>query len=563
MKKRFKVLAVLLVLVVTAISSLSVGCSEKGEKVDDTKTTIYVSNYDGGVGHEWLDKIEKRFEAEYANEEFEKGKKGVQIIVHNNKTVVIGDIAASEDNVFFVPGNQFQQYTNSLLDITDIVDDELKGDTDPDRNTIQEKLSQNVNDSLSVIGDKYYSLPHYQSFQGVSYNKTIFDTKNFYFAKDHAGFIEDKYEDKSCGPDGIFGTSDDGLPSSLEEFSDLLYYMDENGVAPFMWFSDGYASYFIYALWANLSGYNATYANVSFDSMGEEVELITGFESNGTPKIEKKVITPDKGYLITQQASKYYALNAASEIFSNTKYYDSRSGNSASYSHTDTQKNFLFSNYSNDSTVRATGMIIEGSYWENEAHISGALGDLKSSIETEQFESLEYSVMPLPVQVSGSVTPIGTLGENGISKADGYKQVCFGVSAGAMINAKVANNAGVERACKEFLKYCYTDQSLQEFTATTGVTKNVTYNLTDAQYEGLSFFKKSVWDMKKYNQVVELESNSPYYYKNLSTFTPQAIFDSTLNSNLVLPYSSLKNNKAQDYFLGLKKDATWWASLKK
>lgn len=39
---------------------------------------------------------------------------------------------------------------------------------------------------------------------------------------------------KSCGPDGAYGTPDDGLPSSLEEFAQLCDYIKSKGGSPFI-----------------------------------------------------------------------------------------------------------------------------------------------------------------------------------------------------------------------------------------------------------------------------------------------------------------------------------------
>ena len=55
-------------------------------KIDDDagdKSVLYVTNYNGGFGKEWIAEVEKRFEAKYENESFETGKTGVDIRVLN------------------------------------------------------------------------------------------------------------------------------------------------------------------------------------------------------------------------------------------------------------------------------------------------------------------------------------------------------------------------------------------------------------------------------------------------------------------------------------------------
>ena len=52
-----------------------------GEPVEHSKTQLYVSNFNGGYGDEWLQKLAARFEEEYKDTSFEKDKMGVQVLV--------------------------------------------------------------------------------------------------------------------------------------------------------------------------------------------------------------------------------------------------------------------------------------------------------------------------------------------------------------------------------------------------------------------------------------------------------------------------------------------------
>ena len=61
------------------VSSMSANACVK-RKIDDDagdKSVLYVTNYNGGFGKEWIAEVEKRFEAKYENEHFETGKTGV------------------------------------------------------------------------------------------------------------------------------------------------------------------------------------------------------------------------------------------------------------------------------------------------------------------------------------------------------------------------------------------------------------------------------------------------------------------------------------------------------
>ena len=53
------------------------------EEVDYSRTQLYVSNFNGGYGDEWLYKLKTRFEEFYKETIFEEGKKGVQVLIDN------------------------------------------------------------------------------------------------------------------------------------------------------------------------------------------------------------------------------------------------------------------------------------------------------------------------------------------------------------------------------------------------------------------------------------------------------------------------------------------------
>ena len=62
------------------------GCRRGGVTINETMTQLYIANYDGGVGTDWLNEAAERFSDAYANESFELDKKGVQVVVEPQKT---------------------------------------------------------------------------------------------------------------------------------------------------------------------------------------------------------------------------------------------------------------------------------------------------------------------------------------------------------------------------------------------------------------------------------------------------------------------------------------------
>ena len=53
------------------------GGKNSAEKIDATKTQLYVGTYDGAYGDEWLYAVKTRFEEKYKDVSFESGKTGV------------------------------------------------------------------------------------------------------------------------------------------------------------------------------------------------------------------------------------------------------------------------------------------------------------------------------------------------------------------------------------------------------------------------------------------------------------------------------------------------------
>lgn len=76
------------------------------EGIDKTKTQLYIGNYDGGLGHEWIEKTAALFEEKFKDVSFEDGKKGVEIVIDNGKdnmsgNTLLADMPSSRDSVFF------------------------------------------------------------------------------------------------------------------------------------------------------------------------------------------------------------------------------------------------------------------------------------------------------------------------------------------------------------------------------------------------------------------------------------------------------------------------------
>lgn len=533
------------------ISGTACGIGER-EEVNEDAAVLNVINYDGGVGHAWLDAVIERFEVKHADAKYVEGKKGVDINVLNTKTVTFEGLNTSEYSVYFAQGVRFNelQAMGRLLNISDIVTEKAENGK-----SIESKMSEKLSDALKGYDGEYYVLPHYQSFDGVTYNKTVFDENNFYFAAEKTDYVSAKEGDpaygfvknadckKTCGPDGEFDTEDDGLPSSVEEFKRLCEYMKAKSVTPFIYYGgnngEAYRNKLINALWVSLEGYEGATAQFSFDSGESKSRIVTGF-NGGKPVSELKTIKSENMADVYQQESKFYALDFFEYVFKNENNYHSASVNSV-YSHTDIQKLFL---------KDGVGMLLEGTYWENEARSSGTFEIYKD------LKNVETRCMPLPIQGTGSV-----------AEGLGRKPVMIDtLNAYAFINANTQSKFGdgIVKLAKDFLKFCYTDESLAEFTEKSSVSKNLRYSLSDEQASALTNYGKSMWNLKNGGLVVTPISDNVIFIKNPTVFdmTDTKIWKIAETDYPAVAFTDSAID-AKTYFLKMKKDEAWLNSLKK
>ena len=254
---------VALVLVLITAVTLATGCRKgnvDGIEIDPNRTQLYVYNYDGGVGSAWLDKVIARFESKYAGESFENGKTGVQVIPKKTKSGFESLLQTSNNAVFFAQQVYYNELAaqNKILPITDVVRDDSEGPS------IESRLTESQRTAFTALDGNYYVLPHYVLYSGLTYDKDVFEEYKLYFNKAGNGFTNfqlaynEDYEKSnlSAGPDGVGGTYDDGLPSSLEEFYRLCEQMVKVGVIPLIYCGQypAYSTHLLNALWVAYTG---------------------------------------------------------------------------------------------------------------------------------------------------------------------------------------------------------------------------------------------------------------------------------------------------------------------
>ncbi len=545
MRKTGKRLLAIALGLTVALGTLFAGCG--GNSADDSSMYhLSVVNYNGGVGSEWIEKAIKRYEDAHKNDVFPNDKVGIKVELtktkeHYSSTINLKpyDIVIDQDVNYVDLAS-----TGALLDITDVVADTTNGASIESRMTDSQK-------SALKYKDKYYVIPHYEYFAGIAYDINVFEDKKLYLAKNtnngNQGFINSLTDEKSVGPDGVAGTYDDGLPATYDQFYKVMDRMVSSGVTPFVWSGQYkyYANGILFGLLASYCGYDELITCISFNSGDKDVRVVDSFSGN-TPVVSNKKVTLDTGYVTSQLAGKYYALEFLSKIMSNSGYYQSKATTTA-LSNTAAQKLFVDGLPRGEEPI---GFLIDSNYWYNEAKTAGHFKNLSKNGYTE--ETRKFGWMPLPGVVSDSA-------ENKVTKSTIMNQAdCF-----MMINSTIKDDETKVKVAKDFITFLNTEESLQEFTLTTGGTKALKYSLTAEQKNSLNGFAKSVWNMKENSDVVYMMDGNAVFTNNQSSF--QAInggsfWNTEVNgskTNLVID-KIYNGASAKDCFLGMKVDSTAW-----
>lgn len=542
-----------LVMTLAILMSLLAGCGGGETQVDATKTHLSVLSYDGGIGSQWLKNAAKRFEEKYANVSFEEGKMGVVIDITNDKLDGKNGVTTTPYAVWFSESVNYNDLiaTGQIVDISDIVTGSLSEISDgAETGSIEDKLSAEYAEALTAIDGKYYCLPHYEVYTGLVYDIDLFDEYGYYFSV-NGGFTFDA-EEKTVGPDGVKGTKDDGLPSSYEELYTLMDQMVADGVVPFTWVGahENYVNDLFAGLQAAYAGKDEFLLNVNFDSSisNTQATIIDSFDGD-TPVESKVTITNENGYLMSLQAGKYYAFELMEKIMSNDSYHTKMD---KSTSHLDTQEKYILSSLK--AGEKPIAMMIEGTYWYNEAAEA-----LKRSVNTykERAEGRRFGWMPLPVQYEGSVT------EGNGKKNTVLESLC----SFAFINAKYKDDEVILDVAKKFLQFCYTDESLVEFSVTTGLPKCVNYTIPEDKLALIdNYFQKDVLETKMNSDVVYPYSANPIFVNNMGDFIFNQggkLWEGTVDGKTTTNfYAALKAGvSAKDYFYAASTDEEKWNSM--
>ena len=570
-----------------------VGCGPKKddtEKIDSTKTQIYVGNEANGYGTEWLDKTIDEFEAWAADKSYEPNKMGVQVITSSKGFVgstLLNTLSGSQANVVFSEECYYYDFVSKkiLADLTDAITTPLTEFGEDE--SIEQKMVANtgnqLKDALTGPDGKYYALPWWSGLQGITYDIDLFNEENLFIEKggspseylrtentetgvdapisgSFAGYKWTNDEGElAAGPDGKYGTYDDGLPATYEEFYALCERMLNDctkRIDPITWTGQyQYGDALVREMYYDYEGIANARFDIDFKGTAYDIVDTYTVKDDGTIDFDNVTymggengvnIDITNGYLATRQVGKLYAMSFAKTLIDNG--YLAQACFTGDFSHTAMQEYYLkgkYSRYGYDTSA----MIVDGTWWIGEArHVFDnmeASGDEKSG-----FYDRELAFMPFP---KANVSRIGTSGAIRSRKS----AMCF-------VNGNIKDE-NILKCAMDFFRFCHTDKALKIFNGTTGGIRPFDFEYSPEELENVSAFSASIYNLNKDYDVVYPYAYNDLFYNHQSTFSvAQYGYKASITGigNVDKVFRTFKNNNITvgDYFEGIKNtysEAAW------
>ena len=392
MMKKFRTIVAATLAAVSVLSVSACGKKDSGEKEDPTKTYLDVGVFNAGLGTAYFDELKKDFEAYYADTEFETGKKGVVVrplkkSTEFNPTNLLGSMKDYEPVMYILDHGDYETFTQNGLfsDVTDVMTEKYLDEDGNIAKDTQKEATQSIEDTMldgySDVFKKnehYYAVPYMLSVPGIIYDADLFNENSFYFKKDgsigaNAAAIE--AGNASDGPDGIAGTSDDGLPATWNDFLTLLERMRIN-YTPFTWAESPtpyQISDLVNVIWANYEGYDNYMLNYS----------LNGNDSNLGDINENNFIT------LLDQEGRRAAIKAFYDITKNAGNYSAKAKPGGGNNNTGAQREYIQSKRFG----KRIAMFVENSYWEQEAR---DVFNSETPQSTNGYGKRNFRYMPIP-----------------------------------------------------------------------------------------------------------------------------------------------------------------------
>ena len=583
MKKLATIIIALLVAVIAMFGGL-IGCNrEEAEKVDHKRTQLYVGVYNAGFGTEYVKDLKKRFEAEYANESFESGKKGVQVMIRDVEQggVFLGQIGSRDiPEVFFTSNADYYQFYDRgyILNIDDVVTKDATAYGD--NGTIESRMTEEAKKFFKTE-DGYFAVPYVTSYEGIVMNVKVWEEEALYFAYGGAPSeyqrtnpncdpaLEGTWSDellnftgtglKSAGPDGKYGTNDDGQPATYEEFMLFCKNCYGSGVQAFHWSGrwPQTISKVGIPMVADFEGIDQMKLNYTYD--GTAKNLIEVDKSGNITRLPEQKIDNSNGYLLVKQEGKYQVLKFWEELLHSENYFDvTKSLGTKNHETAEAIAEFVSGGIITGK--KPIAMLLEGTWFWNECQSS--IDVIKQATDGKlNKNNMKFQMMAFPKATMEKVGEPMTMLIDGTS-------ICA-------INSNTPS--WKLDLAKKFIRFAFTNESNLKFTEITSCLRDFDYS-APTDYLGNNYFAKNLYQMHTSAERLLTASDNPMYIYNAVNFYNSEIFWSSEVSgtfynvpctaitkegeNAITYFNGMKNYRDKDYWDGLYSDYYYYNAPK-
>lgn len=631
MKNIKKILAVTLASV--SVFSAFAACAPSGGEIaiDETKTQLYVNNYNAGIGKKWIESIGAEFEKDFAGYSFEEGKTGVQIIYEHNRvytgTVLESNISGSENNIFFTEGVDYPSLMtkNLVYDVTDIINEPAVTGVDGSGNVIREtetiksKIDEAYQSYLNVgTGEQevYGAVPYSLTVKGMVFDKDLWNEKSFYLAKgatpaefvaqalNNGGDVEaakaayqaeiDKLNTDpnsssfwtlvnengeaenlnnlklglSAGPDAKYGTYDDGMPATVDEFYLLMDSIAAKGITPYIFTGKfpGYGDMMGTNVWINYEGKENMDTFFSLTGTSDELVVLDAngkiqYNDDGSIKTESMTFDGgrENGYEVQRQLGKYYALQFSEKLATSSNWLASECDNTA-ISHIAAQTKFLASCVGNNKRIAMLG---EGAWWMQESDDTFTM----MASDNEKYSKMNRNLGYLSA-------PNATVGRMQERFENNEKNLMLCQNHAFMfINNNLDESSPQLAVAKMFLSYVNNDEMMNLFTEITSMYRAMKYEISEDTYGRLTKYAQNFITQVAESEIIYPYSNNELVKKNYGYLEPSTLawnwrtktFGSAIEAQYPLtslrkPALRAEGLNAETYFAGLynyNKNTVW------
>lgn len=499
MKNTKKTISMVLATMLIGGCFVGAGCGRGGgENIDDNRSQLYIGFFEAGFGKTWFDEAVKEFEIAYADYPFEDGKTGVQIVEDPRKEPfkpnnLLPNIHNYQNYMYIVSVGDYDKFYDAgvLTDMTSVITEKVydeNGEVAALKGTTATKSMKDFLNSdyakLVERDGKFYGLPESYYVPGLFYDADYFNEKALYLTETgefgakqkDIDYTKEHPDDPHCGagPDGKYGTLDDGMPATYDEFKELLHEIVEKKGIPMTWAGDTtyQARYAYEQFWANYEGAEEFRLNYTWD--GESVYATDG----GSHVVTKDTIAE----ISSKQKGREYGIQLFYDVVkgegtgaSKKLYYPS---NLENRTYLQAQEDFLRSKRDVNGRI---AMFMEGGYWETEARNTfDAMGG------SNGYGLRDFRLLPVP-NVDGQTNT----NSKEVVVTKGGNSLIFFTDKCTTGNLDVQN-----KIATKFLQFISARSQVVDFTKNTGACfKPFTYG-----FDGNSLTEAEISTFTKYAQ---------------------------------------------------------------